>query len=269
MLKLDIKKTFLFGAVIGLLIFLHFVRILNPIENTLIFILNPFTTSISSIASGISDNYHDGQDKQELANQVILLEKERNQLLSENVQLKIIEEENQNLRQHLEFLTENKYNYVLANVISRGSFLKSSENEQVIMIDKGLRDGIFPGLALVNSEGMIVGKIFSVEGSLSEAYLIVDQNCKLAAMIQNKDRTIGVTQGNLGLTIKMDFIPQTEEIFQGNVVVTSGLEENIPKGLVIGKVIQVNQDNNEVWQNAVIEPMVNLDSLSVLSILLP
>lgn len=269
MLKIGTKKIFLFGAVIGLLIFLHFIKVLQPIENVIIFALNPFTTSVSSVTSKMSDNYHNKKGKQELINQVILLEEERNQLLSKNAQLKIVEEENKTLREHLGFLTENKYNYVLANVISKGSFLRLTNNEQIIMIDKGSKDGIFPGLALVDSEGMIVGKIFSVEDSLSKAYLIVDQNCKLAAMIQNEDKTIGVTHGDLGLTIRMDFIPQTEEIFQGNIVVTSGLEENIPKGLAIGKVLQVNQDNNEVWQNAVIEPIINLDSLSVLSILLP
>ncbi len=269
MLKIDTKKIFMFGAVIGLLIFLHFIRVLKPVENAVVFLLNPFTTGINSVASNISNSYHENKDKKQLIAQLKLLEEERNQLLSENEKLKIVQDENRELREYLDFLSENEYKYVLANVISKGSLVNSSDNDKIIIIDKGLKDGIFSGLAVVDSKGMIIGKIFNVEDKISQAYLIVDQNCKLAAMIQNKDKTSGVTQGDLGLTIEMDFIPQNEEIFKGNIVVTSGLEENIPKGLVIGKVSQVNQENNEVWQHAVIEPIINLDNLSVVSVLLP
>ena len=269
MLKLDTRKLFLFGAVIGLLIFLHFTRILKPIENAIVFIFKPFTSGVSSMASGIHGSFQEREDKEALIEKVTELEKERNQLLSENANLKIIEEENKELKKHLNFLSENKHKYVLANVIAKGSFLMRSENEQIIIIDKGSKDGILPGLPLVNSEGMIVGKVFNVKDNLSEAYLTTDSNCKLAAMVHVQKNTTGVVSGELGLTIRMDFIPQAEIIFPGSTVITSGLEEKIPKGLVIGKVAQVHQDNNEIWQNAVIEPIINLDNLSVLSVLLP
>jgi len=52
-------------------------------------------------------------------------------------------------------------------------------------------------------------------------------------------------------------------------VVTSGLEEKIPGGLVIGKVTKVNSDSNEVWQSADIEPLIDFDHLTMVSILLP
>ncbi|MBU2416305.1 rod shape-determining protein MreC, partial [Patescibacteria group bacterium] len=70
-----------------------------------------------------------------------------------------------------------------------------------------------------------------------------------------------------GLTIKMDFIPQNKRINNEDIVITSGLEKNIPKGLVIGKITRINKNNNEVWQNAIIEPLADLDNLIIVSVL--
>lgn len=269
MFKINKKRIFFWGAVVGLLIFLHFAKILKPIENATVFILNPFTSGASSVVSDIAGNFSKRKNENELGNQIILLEKERNHLLSENTRLKIAEDENNELRKHLDFLSKNKYKYVLANVIAKNSFLILNENKQAIIIDKGSKDGLFPGLSLVDGEGVILGKISQVKDNLSEAYLTIDPNCSLAAMVYGENKTMGIASGDLGLTIKMDFVPQTENIFKGDLVVTSGLEEKIPKGLLIGKVSQVIQGNNEVWQQAVIEPIVNLDNLNIVSVLLP
>jgi cell shape-determining protein MreC len=93
----------------------------------------------------------------------------------------------------------------------------------------------------------------------------------LAAAVQgqNDQKTSGVVEGDLGLTIKMDFIPQAEKIKVDDIVVTSGLEKNIPRGLVIGKIIQVNSDSNEIWQKATVESLMNLEDLTIVSILPP
>ncbi|NCQ16170.1 rod shape-determining protein MreC, partial [Candidatus Falkowbacteria bacterium] len=54
-----------------------------------------------------------------------------------------------------------------------------------------------------------------------------------------------------------------------DLVATSGLEENIKRGLVVGRVAQVAKENNQVWQSAVIEPLLSLDNLTLVAILLP
>ena len=158
----------------------------------------------------------------------------------------------------------------MANIISRG------EGNQSVVIDKGFRDGLVPGLAVVSStalgtssQGVIIGKIINIKEQIAEVYLVTNRNSKLAASILGENKTSGIASGELGLTIKMDFIPQTENIKAGDIVATSGLEPSIPRGLVIGRVTKVNKENNEVWQTAVIEPLVSLNALSIVSILLP
>lgn len=269
MQKSGTRKYIWLIAVIGLLIFLHFTKILTPIESFVTGILRPIFSGFYSVSSSVRTTYNEQTSKKDLLERVKQLESQSNQLTVENVELKMLEQENQILRQHLKFLTKYENRYVLANVIFRGSLDNPTAASQIIIINKGAKDGVLPGLAVTSSHGIIIGKIIKVKSNLSEVYLTTNPACKLAATMQNQDKTSGIVQGELGLTVKMEFIPQTEEIKVGDTVVTSGLEQNIPRGLVIGKVTQVIKESNELWQSAVIEPLVDLDELVIVSILLP
>jgi len=273
MLKPKIKGIYIFIAVIGLLIFLHFIRVLVPIEKAVIAIINPLTSGFYSISSELQMTYNEQTSKQDFFIVIDNLKQEVNRLTVENSKLKSLVEENKKLRQYLKFFTQEQYDYILADVVSRGLGLNSTNQEKNLIINKGGEDGLVVNLAVVNSQGVIIGKIIEVKEKISKICLTTDNNCKLAAFVQSQEEavgeTTGVIEGELGLTIKMNFIPQTKKIAIGDIVATSGLEENIPRGLVIGKITQIDDSSNEVWQSAVIEPLINLDSLAIVSLLLP
>jgi rod shape-determining protein MreC len=133
------------------------------------------------------------------------------------------------------------------------------------VIDKGKSDGVQENSAVVSSQGVVVGKVINVKEKSALVYLLNHPECKLAASIMERDNTSGIAEGELGLSTTMKFIPQSEPIRVGDTVVTSGLEESIPRGLVIGQVSQINKENNELWQQAVIESPINFDELLVVA----
>ena len=59
------------------------------------------------------------------------------------------------------------------------------------------------------------------------------------------------------------------QIKEGDIVISSGLGDNIPRGLVIGRVAQVNNQSNEIWQDVSIEPIASLYNLTVVAVVLP
>ncbi|KKS34258.1 MAG: Cell shape-determining protein MreC [Parcubacteria group bacterium GW2011_GWC2_42_12] len=276
MFKLNIKKYFTIIAVILLLLVLHYSKLLNPVESFLVQGLKPASKVFYSFSFGLSQTYFDQTVKVDLAAELKEARATINRLIAENVELKFLKEENLTLRKQLNFLAKSGERYLMANIISRGELEGDVANSRSVVIDKGLRDGLFAGLAVVSfvgpgdsSQGVIIGKIVNVKDNLAEIYLVTNKNCKLAAAILGEEKTSGIVTGELGLTSKMEFIPQTENIKEGDLVATSGLEQNIPRGLVIGRVTKVIKENNEVWQSATIEPQIDLDSLSVISVLLP
>lgn len=263
------KSILIYAAVAGLLIFLSIFKIFSPFENVGRGIINPVLKIFYGTTSTIRIKYGSQVNQGDLSAEVKSLAAERNRLFEENAKLRMVQEENDALRAQLGFLSKNKYHYVVSNVISRGELNNSVGSPETVTIDKGLRDGVSDGLPVVSGEGIIIGKVVDVKDNIARVDLTNNYDCKLAATILSDAKTNGITTGNLGLTISMDFIPQTVVINSGDLVVTSGLEEEIPRGLVIGKVSTVTKESNDLWQSAVIEPLVNPDDLIIVSVLLP
>jgi len=274
--KLNAKKYFVAAVVVLLLVFFHYFNLLNPLESAVSRLLTPSFKTLHSLGLNISRIFTGQTASQGLEAELNLVKEKNRQLTVENAKLKFLQEENSVLRKQLNFLDQAERRYLLANIISRGLPGETPEDSQSMVIDRGALDGLIPGLAVVgsisqgaSSQGVIIGKVVNVKDHLAEIYLITNKNCKLAASILGENRTAGIVHGELGLTVKMEFIPQTENIKAGDIVATSGLEQNIPRGLIIGRISQTSKENNEVWQTAIIEPLLNLDSLSIVALLLP
>jgi len=269
MLKSNKKKVLVFVAVIGLLIFLSSIGILNPFIGFSDRIFSPTMKNFYNLGSGLRNSFDNQAGKKNIFTENEELKVRVANLTEQNVELELVRQENKLLREHLNFLGKNNYRYVMSSIVSRGDITDVSDKSEVITINKGLRDGLVPGLAVVSSQGIIIGKIADVKDSISLVYLTNNSKCKLAASILGQEGTEGVTEGDRGLTIKMGFIPQSKEIKKDDIVMTSGLEYLVPRGLAIGRVIEVEKNNNELWQNAVIEPVIDNDSLVIVSVLLP
>jgi rod shape-determining protein MreC len=270
MKKINFKRLILFIATAGLLIFLHFVGWLAPVEAVAEIVLNPAAAKLQIWSSELRWQYKETFHRGDLLAEISDLKNKVEELTVANAALKKTEDENSTLREHLKFFKEGEdKKYILANIVSREVFSGPGENHGDLVIDKGRVDGIALSSVVLNERGVVVGKINKVEEKISRFTLVTNSNCKLAATLGNKSQTIGVTSGNLGLTIDMDYIPQAEEVKLGDLVVTSGLETGIPRGLVIGRVAKVNKGSNEIWQSANIDPLANFDDLLIVSVIIP
>jgi len=255
---LNWRKTL---VVLGLLIFLHFIGALRPIESTL----------QKWFGAVLADLYHTGDNTNQ--NCLADLSKTQQQLAdqtklqADNLELT---QENQKLREYMNFFSSRKsQKYLLAKVSLQENFLDAAKYGQDLIIDKGSKDGLVPDLVVLDSQGLVAGKVVEVKDNTARVCLLTNNACKLAITVLNDNRTIGVSAGDLGLTVKLDFVGQTEKVSVGDIIVTSGLEENIPSGLVLGKVSQISNQENDVWQNISVEPMINFNSLKIVSIILP
>jgi len=269
MFKNRIKQHTKIIVVAGLLIFLHFIGVLAPLERLIIRVSQPVFVKFHSLGSSWKKTSGGEVSVADLNTKIGDLENQLSALVVENAHLKDLENENQKLREYLNFFSQNKMNYVLANVTAQENFLDSVKYGQNIIINKGQKDNLIPGLAVINGQGVLVGKVLEVKENSARVCLLINDACKLAVSVLNQNRTIGVTEGDLGLTIKINFVGQTEKISQGDIVVTSGLEKDIPAGLVLGRVSQINNNENDVWQNINVEPLINFDNLGVVSVVLP
>jgi rod shape-determining protein MreC len=263
------RSIFFFGAVIPLLIFLHFIKILSPLEAFIFRVLSPIMRYSYLLGDEIKTVYSEQIDKRDLGKAIEEIKAENQRLLVEIAQVKNLEEENKRLKEFINFKDKQNNALLLAGIVSYGNINNNSSEEKIFVVNKGRNDGVREGLAVVNSRGVVFGKIIKVRDSQSVACFSTDKKCQFAVKVLNSVRTIGIARGELGLTIKIDFIPQTEELASGDLVVTSGLEENIPAGLVVGKISGIKKANNDLWQSANIDPTDDFSNISFAAVILP
>ena len=263
------KKAWRWIIVVVLVLILHYSGLTRPLERLISSLINPVARDLQGVGAAAQQSPEAEKSSTVLA---VELEEMRGRLARATVdqaQLQLLEEENDKLREQLNFVNSNNYRMVSANIVSRQNLFDVSENGRDIIIDKGSKNGISEGLGVINETGVIIGKVIEVKENSARACLTTDDGCQLAATIINSTKTIGLSEGELGLTIKMNFIPQIEKIAPEDIVITSGLGDNIPRGLVIGRVSQVNNQSNEIWQDVTIEPLASLHDLTVVSVVLP
>lgn len=260
------KKYKFFLAVVLLLIFLNIIGFSKLGRRIFSGIIIPGNKVSREVATDLSV---DKKSKSKLLEEITSLEEQKQANEVDMARLYSLEEENEKLRQYLNFVNTGSFDYVLANIIWQENLLNFSHYNQNIIIDKGSKDGLREGLAIISETGVIIGKIIEVEDKMSRACLINNNFCKMAVSLSNSSKSIGLAEGDLGLSIKVNFVSQNETVNVGDRIITSGLEKDIPKGLAVGKVNYVNQEVNDIWQNINAEPLFSINDLSIISVVIP
>lgn len=262
----DRKKYKILLAVIILLVFLNIISFSNFGQKVLVRIIGFSSYKIRGLSTDISNH---NVSKADLLEKIAQLEEDFYKNEAELAKLYSLEDENEKLRQYLNFFNNNKFDYVVANVIWQENLLNFSNYNQNIIIDKGSKNGLRDGLIVVNESGIVVGKIIEVNDNISRVCLINNNFCKMAVSVNNSDKSIGLAEGDLGLSIKLNFVSQSEIINVGDRIITSGLEKDIPRGLAVGKINSVEQEVSDIWQNINAEALFNINNLNIVSVIIP
>lgn len=182
------------------------------------------------------------------------------QLTVENLRLKEIEAENVRLRSLLQFRDVNpSFTYKGGQVVGRIVANEPSSIVQSILIDIGSNNGIEPGMPVVTELGL-VGRVTDVYSNAARVLLIIDSSSNVNTMLQNT-RLRGILRGRAGQQPVMDYLPQDQSILVGDIVVTSGEGGNFPVGIPVGQVVEVEQNDVEMFQRAVVRTTVDFDTL--------
>ena len=251
-------------VVIGLI--LDELGALDPMEGLFLQLTTPiqgFLDNLTERAIGTSQAWRDLRD---LRAQNRDLESLVDKLMVENVRLKEVEAQNEDLRRKLQF-AETHPQYILKAAEVRGRVIGAEPNNfmSVLIIDLGTRDGIRKGMTVVTERGL-AGHIHSVGRNWSKVLLIVDPSSSVSALVQGS-RAPGMVSGHIGQDLVMSYIPQEEQIVVGDVILTSGMGGNYPKSLMIGQVIEVQQRDIDTFKQAVIRPSVNFDKLETVLVI--
>lgn len=178
-----------------------------------------------------------------------------------------LEAENKELREALDVSSKREYDTTAARVISRSpdQWLNS------FTIDKGEKDGLTEGMAVMTTEGLI-GTVRRANGGSSYIEMLttsVSQN-NLSVEIMHDDTPI---YGNVSRydnernLLVVENIKNRSGLKKGDEVFTSGLVGDFPEGLMVGTVVEVKNDEYGLSQNASVQLKSNVDNVDMVFVL--
>jgi rod shape-determining protein MreC len=160
------------------------------------------------------------------------------------------------------------YDPLVARVIGR----PPSPYQQEITVSAGSDDGIAVNAPVVTEEGL-VGLVTDVTGSTSRITLLTDQSSAVSAVVLESGAAGVVKHGASSSSLILDRVEKEAMVNEGNTVITAGwtterFESLYPRGIPIGTVESVGQQDVDLFKRIQIAPLVDFDALSLVIVLL-
>ena len=190
------------------------------------------------------------------------LESENASLRSQVVELRQQLQEVNVLYSLLDFARAHPENeYIAAAVIGKDP----SPFLHYIFIDQGSDAGILHGMPVVTSQGL-VGRVDAVTAGASRVHLITDPGSTINIILQS-NQAEALMKGSITGDVTLDQVAQDVDLKVGEIVLTSGAGGNYPANLLVGQVVNVRKRENDLYQTATIQPVVDFSRLQAVMII--
>jgi rod shape-determining protein MreC len=222
----------------------------EPLGALLMWILRPLQAASQGAVNWIADfgeNYDTlsgfRAENERLRRRIQNLEVERQKLLE-------AEATNRQLKQLLDFRSHLPAGAITASIIanSAASWFQSCQ------IDKGSADGVHKGMAVVTPLG-VVGQVVAVTPRAAKVLLLTDPNSGIDVLVQ-RTRSRGIVSGSLENGTVLKYMKRSEDVQEGDRLITSGMDGVFPKGLMVGAVIKVRKQHLGLFQFVEVLPAV-------------
>ncbi len=241
----------------------------REVQSGIGFAFRPIQGALDQVAGGLSSVAAAIAEIDRLRVDNAALHDENDRLRTENARAAEIERENDQLTALLQLRSGYDFQTTAAAVIGRDS----QEFRRLVVLDKGTDDGIAVGDVVVAAGGALAGRVTEVGSNASTVVLLTDAESTVIGLLTGNAAT-GEVVGQLGGVLVMNQIDSSELVSLGDEVVTAGIElasgirSPYPKGLLIGQVVEVQLDANDVVQTAYLEPTANLEKLEYVLVIL-
>jgi rod shape-determining protein MreC len=222
----------------------------EPLGAVLMFIMRPLQIAAQGTVnwiSGLHENYDTlagfRSENERLRKRIQTLEVEQQRLLEAAAT-------NHRLKQLLDFRGQLPGKVITASIIANNA----SSWFRSCTLDKGSADGVRKGMAVVTPLG-VVGQVVAVTPGTAKVLLLTDPNSGIDVLVQ-RTRARGIVSGSLENGTILKYVKRSEDIQEGDRLLTSGTDGVFPKGMMAGIVIKVTKQHIGLFQFVEVLPAV-------------
>lgn len=190
-------------------------------------------------------------EKQSLQNEVTSFK-------SQIAQLQMLTKENERLRKSLNLIPKHKYNLIGADIVR----YDLSNKGEWVMVNRGAVDGLKKGMSAIQGKSVLIGRVSEVFDTSARIQLITSKESVLGALETESMNRLLVT-GDHGLGMIASEIPRDVSLEVG-MTLLSIPSESYPdvQDLGVGTVKEVYSSEDNLTQQAVLEPLFSVRELS-------
>lgn len=229
--------------------------VLAPFESVLAkagYQLRSSTRFVGDILTVYQDNQTLKAENDQLRQQTLQMD----EALAENIRLKAILDYKKGTPQ---------FDFIVAAVIARDPGTWTS----TIMINRGTADGIVKDMPVMTPRGL-VGNVVQVFPQSARVMLLTDGKSAVGSLVlRPESRVAGIVEGvgTATVTPRMVNLARDADIIKGDKIITSGLGGIYPKGLAIGEVTEIVNEEGGLLKYAVLKPAADFDRLEEVQVL--
>ncbi len=239
------------------------VQPLGEVTRSVISVEAPLERSISSAVSSAIDSWQGFLDLRHVRRENLGL---RQRVLELEDQLGARTElagQNERLKDLVHFADSAPLKTVAAAVT--GDNLAPAALSRVVRIGVGMNAGVRRGMAVL-SAGAAVGRVQQAYRSFSDVQLLVDPASAVAVRVERSRARANVVGTGNDRRAKLEYALRSDDIEDGDSLVTSGTDGVFPPGLLVGKVSEVQRKTSATFLRAQVVPAVaprNLEEVLV------
>lgn len=254
------KQRALYMLLFFVLFFICFQRLFffssGILESISSYLIYPVLVVQNKISSKMKSVFEKSGTVEQLTAQIEKLKQENEDLLADNIQVKSSLRYLENLEELIEF----KKQYEVASFLPASILMRQiSQDGNILFIDQGSSAGIKKDMVVVY-KNCLLGKITEVYPTYSKFAAITDKSCKVAVCCIKSSAT-GIHEGcNKIDKTKLSHVNHLDQMFEDDLVISSGEGLVFPKGFALGKVSQFTKDG--IQYKVDIQPIINISKIS-------
>ena len=219
--------------------------LVRDLQHGVAFAFQPMAGALDGVARDVSSIFSTIAEIDQLRKDNAALRAQNDQLDSEARTAEELRRENEMLTALLQLRNGLDYETTTVAVIAR----ESSDARRAVVIDRGTDDDLDVGMVVIGAGGALVGRISEVGPNFSHVVLISDATSTVTGQLLSSAMT-GKVVGQLGGALVMTDVDAAADVAIGDEVFTAGIElgggirSPYPKGLLIGRVVDLRRDPN-------------------------
>lgn len=142
---------------------------------------------------------------------------------------------------------------------------RSASNwESNVTVNKGTADGVALSDCVIDQYGNLVGVVTEVGLNWALVSTVLDPDVELGARVARTDDD-AILEGDFSLMLegrlKLTYLPADTQLVSGDQVITSGLGDVYPAGLLVGVIRSLYTEADGMSRCAVVEPAADLEEI--------